>query len=270
MNWFQNGKKSIFFMVAGLFVVTGTYNSVVINSESHLSSSEVRFVKRLDEVYGVTVAGREVAAAASWQKLPSPQVIAKKVQPVINSSSSSAPSVAQAPEQIAPAAAVQEELSLTLVEVINPKKWQTGLPAGQFSGNLSTSNGAIEELSVSLPNGEGVSVSFSEMTGNVFEYDLDGELYSGMMYQVDQNVYMVTLTNGPLEGTRMRFSGQAPAEEQPQQDALAENTPEQQSGDIQAQMAQQEAVNPEQVLQLDEQMQQNTIQAQTDLSQQTM
>jgi hypothetical protein len=71
-----------------------------------------------------------------------------------------------------------------------------------------------------LPNGEGVSVSFSEMTGNVFEYDFEGELYSGMMYQVDQNSYMVTLTNGPLEGTRLKFSGEASLEEQQQQEEI--------------------------------------------------
>jgi hypothetical protein len=69
---------------------------------------------------------------------------------------------------------------------------------------------------VSLPNGEGLDVSFSEMTGNVFEYDVDGEVYSGMMYQVDQHAYMVTLTNGPLEGTRLRFSSTQSLEDQPQ------------------------------------------------------
>jgi len=40
----------------------------------------------------------------------------------------------------------------------------------------------------------------------VFEYDINGEIYSGMMYQVDQKSYMVALTNSPLEGTRLRCS----------------------------------------------------------------
>jgi hypothetical protein len=69
-------------------------------------------------------------------------------------------------------------------------------------------------LNVSLPNGEGLSVSFSEMTGNVFEYDFEGELYSGMMYQADQSSYIVTLTNGPLEGTRLKFNGELSLEDQ--------------------------------------------------------
>jgi hypothetical protein len=115
--------------------------------------------------------------------------------------------------QSAPAAAVTEELNLNLVEVINPKKYQNGITGSQFSGSLTTSNGTIDSLSVSLPNSEGLTVSFSEMNGNVFEYDLEGEIYSGMLYQVDQSSYMVTLTNGPLEGTRLRFVGE-PSQEQ--------------------------------------------------------
>lgn len=214
-------KKFLSVVAVALFVVTGTYNAVVINSESLISGNEVKFVKRLDEIYGVTVPGREVAASVAWKKIGSAPVVAQVQVPVVQNESFSSPSEsAPAPET----AAVQEELTLSLVEVINPKKWQNGIPAGQFNGSLSTNNGVIENLSVSLPNGEGVSVSFSEMTGNVFEYDLDGELYSGMMYQVDQNAYMVTLTNGPLEGTRLRFSSSEPAVEQEQnQELLAEN-----------------------------------------------
>jgi hypothetical protein len=107
--------------------------------------------------------------------------------------------------------------------VVIPKKYAQGLGTDKFSGSLQTNNGVIESLSVSLPNGEGVSVSFSEMSGNVFEYDFGGDLYSGMMYQVDQNSYMVTLTNGPLEGTRLRFNATQEENMQETRDFLAEN-----------------------------------------------
>lgn len=217
MGAVKNKNKTIALAIAGLIVLTGTYNAVVINSQSEMSTTEVKFVKRLDEVYGLTVAGREVAASVKWQKLAQNQIIAKS--PTVNK-----PSVTASAVESIPAASVQEELTLSLVEVINQKKWQQGLPAAQFNGSLTTNNGVIENLAVSLPNGEGVSVSFSEMTGNVFEYDLNGELYTGMMYQVDQTAYMVTLTNGPLEGTRLRFSANSPVEEQIQtQQALAES-----------------------------------------------
>lgn len=204
MNW-DKKSKSIAFTVLGLFVALGSYNALVINSESHLTHSQVKFVKRLDEINGVVIEGRKVATVTKWQKLaPVPQAAPAVVVATTPTSAS----------VIEPAPAVQEELTLSLVEVINPKKWQQGLSQTHFSGSLSTNNGVIEDLSVSLPDGEGVTVSFSEMTGNVFEYTLAGELYSGMMYQVDQNSFMVTLTNGPLEGTRLRFSGLSPEQEQ--------------------------------------------------------
>jgi hypothetical protein len=266
MNGKNSKKRLATFALAALFVGTGTYNAVVINSDSVLSSADVKFVKRLDEIYGVTIPGRKVAATTTWKKI-SPTLNVQKTFAVTPSVRSlvSAPSQVPAPSESAgpetqPEAAVQEELNLSLVEVINPKKWEKGLTNTQFSGSLSTNSGVIESLSVSLPNGEGVSVSFSEMTGNVFEYDLSGELYSGMMYQVDQNAYMVTLTNGPLEGTRLRFSAQ-PTEEQIQevQDALAANNIEVASfGNTEIS----QETNPEEILQNDQAMQQEAIQAQ--------
>jgi hypothetical protein len=233
----------------------GTYNAVVINSESHLSNADVKFVKRLDEIYGVTVPGRQVAATTTWKKIEKQESISAVPQYVASSTSSEViPTAADAISD----AVVKEELNLSLVEVINSKKWQNGLPSSQFSGGLSTNNGVIESLSVSLPNGEGVSVSFSEMTGNVFEYDLNGELYSGMMYQVDQHAYMVTLTNGPLEGTRLRFSAEAPAAEQEQvAETLAQNNVE--VGNFGTDAV---ATNPEELLQNDQQMQEEAAQAQ--------
>jgi hypothetical protein len=233
----------------------GTYNAVVINSESHLSNADVKFVKRLDEIYGVTVPGRQVAATTTWKKIEKQESMNVAAPRIASSSTSEViPTAADAISD----AVVKEELNLSLVEVINSKKWQNGLPSSQFSGGLSTNNGVIESLSVSLPNGEGVSVSFSEMTGNVFEYDLNGELYSGMMYQVDQHAYMVTLTNGPLEGTRLRFSAEASAVEQEQvAETLAQNNIEVGSFGSDAPVN-----NPEELLQNDQQMQEEAAQAQ--------
>lgn len=223
---FNKKNKTIALATLGLFVLVGCYNAVVINSESHLNGSEAKFVKRLDEVYGVTIEGRKIAAESNWQKLTPSKVMPQKVEAAVVAAASKTESnyVPTAAELVEEAAAVQDDLTLTLVEVINPKKYQQGLTNTQFSGSLASNNGVIESLAVSLPNGEGVSVSFSEMTGNVFEYDMNGEKYSGMMYQVDQHAYMVTLTNGPLEGTRLRFSTETPAVEQQQtQETLAQN-----------------------------------------------
>lgn len=223
MNWFKKN-KIMAFSVAALFMATGTYNAVVINSESLLENSQTKFVKRLDEVYGITVEGRKIASNVQWKKL-TPTKVATKSKTTIELNE--APKVTSAPVESIPVALVQEELSLSLVEVINPKKWEKGIAEGQFSGSLMANAGVIEELSVMLPGGESVLVSFSEMTGNVFAYELNGEEFSGMMYQVDQNAYMVTLTNGPLEGTRMRFSSQSAFEQQNEvQNTLAESNVE--------------------------------------------
>lgn len=254
MGSVKNKNKTIALAVAALFVLTGTYNAVVINSHSEITSTEMKFVKRLDEVYGVTVAGREVASSVKWQKLANPKIITTV-------SKVGASSVTASAVELIPAASVQEELTLSLVEVVNQKKWQNGLPAAQFNGSLTTNNGVIENLAVALPNGEGVSVSFSEMTGNVFEYDLNGELYSGMMYQVDQNAYMVTLTNGPLEGTRLRFSSHSPVEEQIQiQQALAENNIE--IGTFGSEAVQTQEISPEHMVQNDQPLLQENAQTQ--------
>lgn len=220
---FGKNKKTIAFMVLGLFALTGAYNAVVINAESHLSS-EVKFVKRLDEINGVVVNGRSLATEPKWQKL-APVKMGSTTPPALAKVEATKPVDSEVPTFTdIPEPAVKENLSLSLVEVINPKKYATGVPAGQFTGSLATNNGVIESLNVTLPGSESVSVAFSEMTGNVFEYDYNGEIYAGMMYQVDQNAYMVTLTNGPLEGTRLRFSTETPAvEQQITQEKLAEN-----------------------------------------------
>lgn len=216
MKWGNHKHKSLGLIAFLSFVLIGTYNAVVINSDSSISSHDVRFVKRLDEIYGVVTPGRMVAASTKIKKLNKNEFQINPIVQVVNKLDA-APYIAKAEETkdepASAAAAVQEELDLNLVEVINATKWSQGLQASQFSGNLSTNNGIIERLSVSLPNDEGISVEFSEMAGNVFEYDFNGEVFSGMLYQVDQNSYMVTLTNGPLEGTRMRFSRAAESQE---------------------------------------------------------
>jgi hypothetical protein len=202
--------RSLSIVALTFFLTVGTYNAVVINSESTIDTANVKFVKRLDELYGVTEPGRLVANSHPWQKIPAPQKVEIKPKIIVQEVRTimAAETNREEPEAPVTAAAVQEDLSLNLVEVVNPKKWQQGLNPNQFAGTLSTANGTIENLNVSLPNGEGVSISFSEMTGNVFEYDLNGEIYSGMMYQVDQSSYMISLTNGPLEGTRLKFMGE--------------------------------------------------------------
>lgn len=262
----------------GFFAMIGTYNAVVINSDSIIDGSQVQFAKRIDELYGVVVSKREVAASLNWQKVSVKQAaVYRQFKNELASAQVSQASGDQADaSQVVSEAAVQDSLNLNLTQVMNPKKWQQGLKEDQFSGSLNTNNGVIESLSVSLPGGEGVSVSFSEMTGNVFEYDLGGELYSGMMYQESQNSYVITLTNGPLEGTRLTFTGEASVEQIQQneeaQRMLAENSESEAGQQIPQEQQAPEANNSdgevammgaqEQELSYDQQLQQQDILAQ--------
>jgi hypothetical protein len=273
----KNSKKVLTTLAMGFFAMIGTYNAVVINSDSIIDGNQVQFAKRIDELYGVVVSKREVAASLNWQKVSVKQAAVYrqfKNEMASPQVSTDGGNQAEAP-QVVSEAAVQDSLNLNLTQVMNPKKWQQGLKDDQFSGSLNTNNGVIESLSVSLPGGEGVSVSFSEMTGNVFEYDLGGELYSGMMYQESQNSYVITLTNGPLEGTRLTFTGEASVEQVQQneeaQRMLAENSESEAGQQIPQEQQASEANNDgevammgaqEQELNYDQQLQQQDILAQ--------
>lgn len=272
MKWGQDSKKIIAGVTFGLMVMTGTYNAIVINSQSSLNGQDVRFAKRLDEVYGVLTSKREVAASLNWQKVSVKEAALyrqfkndlsdRKYQEIAASEGGEQTAV------VASEAAVQEDLSLNLSQVMNPKKWQQGLNQSQFSGSLSTKSGVIESLSVSLPNDEGLSVSFSEMSGNVFEYDFNGELYSGMMYQDGENSYVVTLTNGPLEGTRLTFTGDASVEQQQQAEDSQRNLAETSEAELgQEVVAKTEASLQDQEMPANDMAQPETLQDQDILAQ---
>lgn len=198
MNGFKN-KKNVIFTALLHLITAGAYNSVVINSSSDIHGEDIKFAKRLDEINGIVTPGRKVAAVGNLNQAP-------KMTTKIHLNEENPSTKTGADATVHAAAEVQEELDLGLVAVDHPKKWANGLNANEFSGTLQTANGILENLSVSLPEGASISVSFAEMSGNVFEYVVNGELLSGIIYQVDQSSYMVSLSNGPLEGARLRFS----------------------------------------------------------------
>lgn len=174
------------------FVILGAINAVIISHHSEING-DITYIKGLDEMYGLTQKGRVLATNSGWKKVDDEREVASVDIPSDVRPQGEMPS------------AIEEDLDLALVEVINPKIWSKGLPNSDFSGELQTASGRIDSLTVNLPGREEISISFAEMNGNVFQYDMNGEIYSGMLYQVDPKSYMVTLTNGPLEGTRMRF-----------------------------------------------------------------
>ena len=193
-------KNGPLFALAFLFTAAGVYNSVVIESHSSLDSSQYALVRRLD-AGGMSRPARMLASSTRWQKL-SVAVVQKQVAQIQNKKQNDhLPAVA---EEILP-----QDLNLSLVEVINPEMFKDGLADTDFAGILTTNGSQIETLEISLPQGLGFSVAYSEINGNVFEYESNGATYSGMLYQVDANAYMVSFTAGELAGTRLRFQSKA-------------------------------------------------------------
>ena len=175
----------------GLFVCIGTYNAVVINTSSYGSKPEIELAE-LESLYP----GRVVATGSSWKKLSKNEV--QKTRNQIDLNETKSPVIAEA--------AIKDDLKLNLIEVSNPKKWKNGLASSDFDGSLATADGVLESFEVSLPGDEEISIAFIEMNGNVFNYDLNGEVYSAMIFQADQNSYLVTFTNGPLAAVHQTLS----------------------------------------------------------------
>jgi ribosomal protein L35 len=100
---------------------------------------------------------------------------------------------------------ITESLNLNLSELYNSSKFKRVLRADEVEGNLIASEGTIESLEVAFPDGEVIEISMSKLNGSMFNYRYDGEIYSGLFYQIQNNSYMITLSNGPFKGTRMKF-----------------------------------------------------------------
>ena len=181
----NNKSKITAFSLIGLFLLTGVYNAFIINSDSDLSTAGVRFIKRLDEIYGVTVAGRKVASTEEPLRLFNP----KKA---VYSTSLSQTNVSE--EEFYSNSEIETEENFTQED------------STQFNGTLVSTNGVIDNISFQLPDGQDISVAASEISGNLFKYELNNEVYSGLIIQVDESSYSITFTDGPMDGTRLRIS----------------------------------------------------------------
>lgn len=249
-------KKSIIGMTllgAG-FLVVSAYTSVSINSDAFMNDNEIKFVKRLDELNGHTV--RSVASVQpmnlSFGNTPAP-ALAKLPQLGQRSLVSRVKNFFKAEDNNeAPKvkAAIMQELDLTLTEVYSPKKYNVPLTKEQFEGSLRANNGIIESMEVRLPGDEGMSISNIEMNGNIFTCKIGDEKYSGMIFTTDNKSFMVSFTEGNMEGTRFKFDVAAPAVEENQEVVVDQQQPvqQEQGGFEQAQAPQQPVrvdVNPQ-------------------------
>lgn len=99
---------------------------------------------------------------------------------------------------------IQDDLSLELAEFYNAKHFKKVLKGNEVEGNLVMSNGTIDLLEVYLPDDKEIVSEFLQVNGNVFSYSHEGQTFSGMIYQSSKE-YVVSLVNGPYQGTKMKF-----------------------------------------------------------------
>lgn len=211
------------------FLAISSYTSLSINSDDFMNDNEIKFVKRLDELNGHTV--RSVASIKPMHfefgsNSPAPKPALAKVQKFEKKGFLSGVKNFFQKENDAPKvkAAIMQELDLTLTEVYSPKKYNIPLTKEQFEGSLRANNGIIESMEVRLPNDEGMSISNIEMNGNIFTCKIGDESYSGMIFTTDNKSFMVSFTEGNMEGTRFKFDAlTAVADDNQQEVAVDQN-----------------------------------------------
>tara|TARA_Y100000768_G_scaffold389043_2_gene391429 strand:- start:19685 stop:20578 length:894 start_codon:yes stop_codon:yes gene_type:complete len=190
-----------------LVVAIGGYNTLQVESvQFNRNLFDIKLAKRLDEIKGEITIGR-IAASVPKLKKTSTDLIKKQVQKIIPTKvdepvESEVQEVVEMPEPV-----TTEDLELSLTGGLFNKKPLDKNSA--FSGSAKIIDGIVEEVSVSLPDGEGFIINTNErMVGNVFQYEdtRTREMKSGLFYKVKPGVFMVTLTNdSQYPGLRLEF-----------------------------------------------------------------
>lgn len=109
---------------------------------------------------------------------------------------------------------IDGDISVSATEFYHPQL-TAALGASDVSGQLEVHNGEVKGLSVQI-NGDKVqkiginmiSIGESEIQGNIFTYELEGQNYTATIYPTNPNEYMVSFVNGPWNGARVKFSSQ--------------------------------------------------------------
>ena len=199
-------------------VVLGSYNSMFVNNDAFMTAdSGIRFTKRLDEINGKVTIGRMAASATPWtgfNKKAEKLVVkaeTKVTKKKFKKAEKKLEKVAQSSNQLPPPA-INADLDLELENVFYKKPFQKG----SFSGSAKTVDGIIEEIYISMPNGQSIEINTRDrMTGNVFQYEdtESREMKSGMFYEVKKGTYMITLTNdSQFPGARFEFKANGGSE----------------------------------------------------------
>lgn len=207
--YLPNFNKSITLGIVGVLFFIGGLNSLSLYNDSFMDQMAPKF-KRLDEISDVYVVGRSVGAVGDWEAIgdgenvtpKQPEVISKKEQ--INEQETEA----KTPPM------VDGIVNLKLVEVFNAKKFSGSLAVTDFSGNIEISGSTIDTMSLRLPDMEPIEVYHAPVVNNkVFNYEVDYEKFSGVIFESEDSTFVVSFVNGPMRGTRLKFAKEFPKSE---------------------------------------------------------
>jgi hypothetical protein len=111
-------------------------------------------------------------------------------------------------------AVINTDISVSAAEFYHPKL-TTVLSGSAISGYLEVQGGEVKGLSVNINSDKAkdmgiqmISMGESQLQGNIFVYEIDGQNYTGTIYPTSPTEYMVSFVNGPWNGARVKFSTQ--------------------------------------------------------------
>ena len=188
-------------------MLLGAFNSLSIKTTSLKLKNDlnIKFAKRLDEITGEYVVGRNAASLPKFEK-----PVAKKVKKIIKVSKAPIKETPKTRESIEEAnpPKVQNVSGAVLVGGFYDKTPLKNVPVD--AGELHVLNGEMNNISVRFPDGRIFNPIFlpNKMVGNVFQYEDSGtnEIKSGLIYPLGEGHYMVTFTDDSVFSTvRLEF-----------------------------------------------------------------
>lgn len=188
-------------VLATAVLLNGFFNSSEMENKA-LATLDAQSIKRIDELNGDFQRGErrfievEAPKAEKVEEVIVVEVekteVKKEVKRVIREYKLTEP-------------AIRNDVDLQLVEYYNPNGAGKVLYQDQIEGQLVVRSGEITDLSFSLDEDSQVRLDSDEFKGNNFSYYAEGERFEGQVYPISRTSYMLTLTNGPHSGVRMKF-----------------------------------------------------------------
>jgi len=112
---------------------------------------------------------------------------------------------------------LDSELNLQAAEFFAPSVGKE-IKGEELSGQLTVEDGKIKQIFIQINSDQykelkttSISITAAQLMGNVFQYSMDNENYSGTIHDIGEGeTYLVSFMNGPFEGIRAKFMTNLP------------------------------------------------------------